>query len=218
MFAGKLALLPMAIERNVPPLVLASGSPRRRLLLSMAGYEFEVVAPDITELRRPGEPPEELVVRLAGEKAAVVAAGQPFGTCVIGFDTSVVLDRAVLGKPADEAEAAAMLLTLAGRTHTVYTGFCLTIAGSDEAEIGIEASRVTMRAVTEDEAESYAATGEPLDKAGAYALQGKGRGFVTRVAGLRSTVIGLPLEPVVDLLRRRGIFPARAGGEGMNAV
>jgi septum formation protein len=208
----------MRPERDTRPLVLASGSPRRSLLLSLAGYDFDVVAPDLDEVRHPGESPEELVVRLAAEKAAAVAAEQAPGTCVIGFDTSVVLDEAVLGKPADEGEAVAMLLTLAGRTHIVYTGFCLTVAGSNDTELGIEASRVTMREIATEEAEAYAASGEPLDKAGAYALQGDGRGFVTRVDGLRSTVIGLPLEPVVDLLRRRGISPGRAGGKGRNAV
>jgi septum formation protein len=207
----------MPPETYVPPLILASGSPRRRLLLAMAGYEFAAVAPDLAELRQPDERADEYVMRMAEEKAAAVAAGRPPGTCVIGFDTTVVLDGKVLGKPADAAEAADMLLSLAGRTHTVYTGFCLAVAGTEKSEKGIEASLVTMRPVSRAEAEAYAATGEPLDKAGAYALQGAGRGFVTKVAGSRSTVIGLPLERVVDLLRRQGITPVRgAGGGGLS--
>lgn len=193
-----------------PPLVLASGSPRRRLLLSMAGYEFDVVAPDIEEVRLPEEPAEDFVVRMAVEKVAAVAAGQRLNTCVLGLDTSVVLDGRVYGKPVDEDDAAAMLLSLADRTHTVYTGYSISTVGRGDSESGIDAARVTMRAVSKREAADYAATGEPLDKAGAYALQGRGKGFVTNVEGLRSTVIGLPLDHVIDLLTRREIMPTRS--------
>jgi septum formation protein len=189
------------------PLVLASGSPRRRLLLSMAGFEFEVASPDIEEVRLADEPPEEFVVRMAREKAEVIAAHHR-EAFVLGFDTSVVLGDRVYGKPIDEVEAAEMLLSLAGTTHTVYTGYSL-VQPDGSTETGIDAARVTMRAVSEEEATAYAATGEPLDKAGAYALQGKGKGFVESVAGLRSTVIGLPLEHIVDLLIRNGILPTR---------
>ncbi len=190
-------------------LVLGSGSPRRRLLLSMAGFEFEVVAPNIDETRRDGEAPEEFVKRVAGEKAAAVAAMQTAGTRILGFDTSVVLDGRVFGKPVDEADAADMLLTLAGRTHTVYTGYALVVAGMPAEEGGVDAARVTMRQVSASEAAEYAATGEPLDKAGAYALQGTGKEFVDHVEGLRSTVIGLPLDHIVELLLRHGIVPTR---------
>lgn len=192
-----------------PALILASGSPRRRLLLSMAGYEFEVSSPDIDETRLEGESPEEFVVRMAKEKAAVVADKAPPGSCVLGFDTCVAYDGRVYGKPDDEPEAVEMILSLASRTHTVYTGYCLSIAGGQDTEAGIDASLVTMRDISNDEATRYAASGEPMDKAGAYALQGAGRGFVERVEGLRSTVIGMPLEHVVDLLTRRGIMPTR---------
>ena len=169
-------------------LVLASGSPRRRLLLSMAGFEFDVVSPDIEELLLPDEPAEEFVVRMAVEKAHAVAESQQPGVFVLGFDTTVVLGTRIYGKPTDEADAADMLLSLAGKT---------------------DAARVMMRPVSADEAAAYAATGEPLDKAGAYALQGKGKGFVESVEGLRSTVIGMPLEHIVDLLIRNGIMPTR---------
>ncbi len=181
----------------------------------MAGYEFEVVAPDIDEIRYDDEEAEDFVVRMAVEKAAAVADTTPEGSVVLGFDTAVVLDGRVYGKPEDETEAAEMLLSLAGRTHAVYTGYCLSVAGFAEQESGIDASLVTMRAVSRDEADAYAATGEPLDKAGAYALQGQGRGFVERVEGLRSTVIGMPLEHVVDLLTRRGVMPTRLGEGGL---
>ncbi len=133
----------------------------------------------------------------------------------MGLDTTVVLDGEVLGKPADEAEAVTMLLSLAGRTHTVYTGYCLAVAGIDVTESGIDASRVSLRPVSRAEAEAYAATGEPLDKAGAYALQGRGSGFVTAVEGLRSTVIGLPLEHVVDVLTRFAIMPTRGDSDAL---
>ena len=191
--------------------VLASGSPRRRLLLTMAGYSFDVVAPDIDEIRLVNEPAEEFVVRMAKEKADAVAQPLPAGVIVLGFDTAVVLDDRIYGKPSDQAEAAAMLLSLAGRTHTVYTGYCLSKAGETSHQSGIDASRVTMRAVTPEEAADYAATGEPLDKAGAYALQGRGRDFVSAVEGAKSTVIGLPLERIVDLLTRSGVLPAHDG-------
>jgi septum formation protein len=197
------------------PLVLASGSPRRRLLLGLAGYEFDVVSPDIDESRLPAERAEDYVVRMAAEKSAAVVGSQIPGARVLGLDTTVVLDGEVLGKPADEAEAVTMLLSLAGRTHTVYTGYCLAVAGSDVTESGIDASRVSLRPVSRSEAEAYAATGEPLDKAGAYALQGRGSGFVTAVEGLRSTVIGLPLEHVVDVLTRFAIMPTRGDSDAL---
>jgi len=192
-----------------PPVILASSSPRRSLLLGMAGYDFEIDEPHIDETRLHGELPEDYVLRMAEEKAAEVSRRAGPGTCVLGFDTAVVLEGEVYGKPSGEHEAAEMLLSLAGRTHTVYTGYCLDVAGCAERESGIDASRVTMRAVSREEAQQYASSGEPLDKAGAYALQGKGKGFVDRVEGLRSTVIGLPLEHVVDLLTRRGILPSQ---------
>jgi len=188
-------------------LVLGSGSPRRRLLLSMAGYEFDVVAPDIDEGQRDGEAPEDFVRRIAGEKAETVAVAQTAGTRVLGFDTSVVLDGRIYGKPADEADAVDMLLSLAGRTHTVYTGYALVIAGTPGQDGGVDAARVAMRRISTTEATEYAATGEPLDKAGAYALQGSGKAFVESVEGLRSTVIGLPLDHIVELLMRHGVVP-----------
>lgn len=206
-YRGGMAKDPEATNLLAKALVLASGSPRRRLLLSMAGFDFDVASPDIDEIRLPDEPPEEFVVRMAKEKAEEIANRHP-SAFVLGFDTSVALGDRVYGKPVDEAAAAEMLLSLAGKTHTVYTGYSL-IQPDGRVETGIDAARVTMRAVSEDEAAAYAASGEPLDKAGAYALQGKGKGFVESVDGLRSTVIGLPLEHVVDLLIRNGIVPTR---------
>lgn len=201
---------PVGTDEPPASFVLASSSPRRRLLLSLAGFEFDVAEPAVDETRFDNEAPEDYVCRIALAKATTVAAAQPTGTLVLGFDTTVVLDGAVLGKPNDESHAVEMLLSLAGNTHVVYTGFALVVAGDDKEEIGIEAARVTMRPVSPDEAAAYVATGEPLDKAGAYGLQGRGGGFVETLDGLRSTVIGLPLERIVDLLIRNGILPTRA--------
>ena len=178
----------------------------------MAGYEFEVVAPDIDETRHDDEAPEDFVVRVAGEKAQAVAAARAAGTKVLALDTCVALGDRVYGKPVDETAAVEMILSLSGRTHTVFTGYALVVAGEQVHEKGIDAARVRMRELSRDEAEAYAATGEPLDKAGAYALQGRGQGFVAEVEGLRSTVIGLPLDHIVDLLLRHGIVPTRVPG------
>jgi septum formation protein len=170
----------------------------------MAGFDFSVVVPEVDEERTAGEPPEEYVCRVAEDKARAVAARVAPGTLVLGLDTCVALGDRLFGKPANEDAAVDMLLELAGATHTVYTGYALAIAGTDDLQRGVDAARVTMRSVSIDEARAYAASGEPLDKAGAYALQGEGGGFVDEVEGLRSTVIGLPLEHVVDLLVRNG--------------
>ncbi len=189
----------------VPRLVLASGSPRRRLLLAAAGFEFAVVPPHVPELIRDGEPAVDMVRRLARAKAEAVAAGFTSEACVLGCDTTVILDGDILGKPASEREAVAMLLRLSAQAHDVITGFALVDLRSDEVEIGDATSRVTMRPITPGEATAYAASGEPLDKAGAYALQGDGSRFVASVSGSRSNVIGLPLESVVPLLLQRGL-------------
>ncbi len=196
--------------RPLPRLVLASGSPRRRLLLAMAGFEFEVMAPHVDETPHEGEDPEHMVVRLAQEKAAAVRAVLGDGSWVLACDTTVVRDGEIVGKPASAEEAVAILLSLADRSHEVVTGFA--IAGTGTApEVGATWSVVTMRGISHAEAAAYAASGEPLDKAGAYGLQGEGRRFVAAVAGSRSNVVGLPLESVVPRLVARGI-PRRSGG------
>lgn len=196
-------------------LVLASGSPRRRALLALAGFDFEVHAPRIDERRHPEEPVADYVRRVAAAKAEAVAAQVVAGTRVLGCDTAVSLGETVYGKPDDAANAVAMLLELSASTHTVTTGFALVIAGVGEVAGGVDASRVTMRRITVEEATAYSATGEPLDKAGGYAIQGEGRRFVTAVEGPRSTVIGLPLEHVVNLLLRHGIVPRQGGADGI---
>lgn len=194
----------------LPRLVLASGSPRRRLLLSMAGFDFDVIAPHVDESPHAGEDPERMVVRLAEEKVTAVQAAVGHGSWVLACDTTVVRDGESVGKPASADEAVEILLSLAGRSHEVVTGFAIAGAGVD-SEVGSTWSVVSMRTISHAEAAAYAARGEPLDKAGAYGLQGEGGRFVTSVEGSRSNVVGLPLESVVPLLVARGIA-RRSGG------
>ena len=190
-----------------PRLVLASSSPRRHDLLSSEGFEFLVAEPNVDESAPAGELPERTAARLALTKARSVAERVGFReSCVLAADTIVVVDDVALGKPSDEEEAIHMLLRLSDRTHRVITGYVALLDGSP-AESGVEVSRVRMRAVTSEEARAYAATGEPLDKAGAYAVQGVGGRFVEHIDGSRSNVIGLPLEVVVPALRRLGVDP-----------
>jgi septum formation protein len=190
-----------------PALVLASGSPRRRELLERAGIAFEIWPADLQEKRIEGESPDAMVERLAREKALAVARSLPASPArwVLGADTTVVVGEQVLGKPDDPEHAVALLGRIVGRAHTVLTGVALCTAGGDRWTTRVVASRVHMRAATEAELRSYVATGEPLDKAGAYALQGEGRRFVTRVEGSESNVIGLPMEETRDLLAEVGI-------------
>jgi septum formation protein len=191
----------------VRPLVLASSSPRRRDLLREAGFRFEIAAPAVDERELPGERPEATARRLALEKARAVAARVPRVTCVLGADTIVVIDGRQLGKPRDEPEAVEMLLSLAGRTHRVLTGFALVVAELGVEESGVVESLVRMHAVDRVTAEKYAATGEPLDKAGAYAAQGEAGRFVAEITGSRANVIGLPVEELLPRLARVRVTP-----------
>ncbi len=185
-------------------LVLASGSPRRAALLETLGLQFEIAPADIDETRRPGEHPNGYVERLAREKAEASAAAD---AVVIGADTAVVHEGDVLGKPAHPAEARAMLSRLSGDVHHVVTGLAAVSFGDGElaVESVVESARVRMATLTQEEIAAYVATGEPLDKAGAYALQGRGGILVEAIEGHPSTVIGLPLPAVVRLLSRHGI-------------
>lgn len=185
--------------------VLASRSPRRvdllRQLLDEHGVSdaFEVDPADVDETPRPGESPRDMVMRLAVDKAAAVAARHGGNdVVVIGADTTVDVDGESLGQPADLAEAAVMLRRLSGRTHWVHTGVCV-MAGARRAS-RVESTRVTMVPLTDELLGRYLATGESLGKAGAYAVQGDGAMLVARVAGSMTAVIGLPLGVVADLL------------------
>jgi septum formation protein len=195
------------VTHDAPSLVLASASPRRRDLLASRGLRFEVMPADVSEEARAGESARALVERLAVEKALAVRARLPRlpRRFVLGSDTVVVLGEEILGKPRDAAHAVELLLRLAGRTHMVWTGVAVAVTGGGAARVCSVASAVTLRAATPDELRAYVATGEPLDKAGAYALQGEGRRFVSRVEGSESNVIGLPLDEALALLAEAGL-------------
>lgn len=180
-------------------LVLASASPRRRELLTTAGFAFDVRPADIDESPREGETPDAYVARLAEEKARAV--WRP-GEVTLGADTTVVVDGESLGKPADSEEAAAMLRRLSGRPHEVLTGWCLFDGESGRG--GVEATKVFFVAMSEDEVTEYAASGEPLDKAGAYGIQGLASKYVERIEGCYFNVVGLPVARVTRALRGFG--------------
>jgi septum formation protein len=180
-------------------IVLASGSPRRRQLLEMLGLSFRIVPPAVDETRRPAELPEQYVTRLAREKAATVAAREP-GAVVLGADTTVVMRAQVFEKPATPEEAVAMLQRLAGRTHQVLTA--VAVARDGRLEDALDVTDVTFRRLTDDQIAAYVATGEPLDKAGAYAIQGKGAALVEGIRGDFFGVMGLPLRLALELLER----------------
>jgi septum formation protein len=205
-------MTPSTTREPAQPLVLASGSPRRRELLTRAGIGFEVIPADIPEYARPDESPREMAIRLAGEKALAVARrlGPEPPRPVLGADTIVVLGREVIGKPKDAEDAVGLLQRLLGHEHAVITGFALADSGTLAVESDAVTSRVAMRDASEEEIRDYVATGEPLDKAGAYAVQGLGARFVERVEGSRDNVIGLPVAEFVDLLSR--LYPACVPG------
>jgi septum formation protein len=175
------------------PLVLASASPRRAELLRLAGYVFTASHADLDETPYPGEAADIYVRRLAEAKAAAIAAGHP-GTVVLGADTTVVVDGDILGKPADAAEAAAMLTRLQGRAHEVFTG--VAVSGPAGAESAVARTQVWFAAMTPAEITGYVATGEPMDKAGAYGIQGQASCYVTRIDGSHPNVMGLPVDVV----------------------
>ncbi|MCU1357455.1 MAG: maf protein [Acidimicrobiales bacterium] len=217
-----------------PLLVLASASPRRHELLGRLVRSFDVRPADIDETARDGEPAEELVQRLAVDKAqAVAAAADEADIVVLGADTVVVVDGRILGKPADAADAASMLRSLSGRTHEVLTGLAVVRRRSGAAPQGADppghapgstdgsaavalapaisvrtevvTTQVTFAAMSDAEVAWYVATGEPLDKAGAYGIQGSGGAFVTSITGSYDNVVGLPLAVTRAMLAEVGL-------------
>ncbi len=204
---------------QVNRLVLASSSPRRRELLGAAGFSFVIEPSSIDEVIAAGEDPWLATVRLAIEKAQAVVGRVGVRDVVLAADTAVVIDdRIILGKPASRAEAVEMLLSLSGRNHVVLTAWAILCGrgcgqGSPQAGLGVEVqggvsrSVVRMREIARREAEAYADTGEPMDKAGAYAAQGEGRRFIGAIVGPLDNVIGLPMIPVVMALARAGVLP-----------
>lgn len=202
------------------PLILASASPRRRQLLAQLGLTFQVVESGVDERRlldrfgaEAGGDVPALATRLALAKALEVADRLGRGL-VIGADTLVLLDGCVLGKPRDPAEAVDMLSRLQGRAHTVVTGLALVEAGSGRRRTAAAETRVFMRRLDREEVAWYVAGGEPLDKAGAYAIQGVGAAIVERIEGCFYNVVGLPISLLVSLLKEFGIEVLKRQGEG----
>ncbi len=183
--------------------ILASASPRRKELLEMAGLDFEVVPAGIDESFRDGETPHEHVLRLSREKARAVAGVHP-EAWVLGADTIVLIDGEVLGKPGTKQEAKAMLGKLSGREHRVVTGF--TLLKGRSATVATEAveSVVVFKKLTTGDIECYTSTGEPYDKAGGYAAQGKGASLIKEIRGSYTNVVGLPLCEVMEALKTVG--------------
>jgi nucleoside triphosphate pyrophosphatase len=186
-------------------LILASASPRRAEILRNAGFAFELVAPRVDESRRANEAASAYVLRLAEEKARAarrqlsdkLARGS---SVIIGADTVVVIDNEILGKPSSPENASEMLRRLSGKTHEVYTGLAV-LPGNGTARTAVEKTRVTFERLNEKEIEDYVASGEPFDKAGAYAIQGKGGKFISRIEGCYFNVMGLPLARLNTMLR-----------------
>lgn len=171
-------------------IILASASPRRRELMELAGYDFEVICADIVEAVRENVQPQEVVMSLALQKAQAVAAENE-DAVVVGSDTVVALDGKILGKPHSESEACEMLRLLSGRTHKVFTG--VAVVGDGKAKSFFDETDVEFYSLGEDEIKKYVATGEPMDKAGAYGIQGKGSVLVKKINGDFFNVMGLPI-------------------------
>lgn len=185
-------------------LILASASARRAQILRDAGLPFQIISSAIDEAPMEGESPQDLVRRLAEQKAQLVAARAVGPAIVIGADTVVVLNGKILGKPRSAEEARAMLEQLSGRTHAVITGIALIRLPDEAARQELETTQVTFAPMTEEDISSYVATGEPFDKAGGYAIQGRGGRHITRIEGGYFNVVGLPLGKLYGLLKELG--------------
>lgn len=192
-------------------LYLASQSPRRRQLLEQVGIRFDAIDVEVPEVRAPGEPPADYVSRVAREKAGagLLKLAGVAGAVVLGADTEVVLGDEVFGKPADAAHAADMLRRLSGRAHQAISVVWCVSAGREEHALSV--SEVVFAPLTESAIAAYVATGEPIGRAGAYAIQGRAAAFISRLSGSYSGVMGLPLFETVELLRTFGIVTAEIG-------
>jgi len=195
----------VGFEKDVVParhkghVILASSSERRRRLMEEAGYDFEVIVPDLGEDRLHRQDPRVLAESLAYAKARQVADGLERGI-VIGADTVVSLDGEVIGKASDERAARAILRKLSGSTHEVITGLCVLNAQRGERLIGADTTRVTMRKLTAEDLEQYVRSGEGIGKAGAYAIQENGDRFIEKIDGSFTNVVGLPMKMLADFL------------------
>lgn len=190
---------------QTPDLILASASPRRRELLAQLGIGCKVVPAGIPEQHKQGETPEAYVQRIAAEKSLAVQSLNEVQLPVLAADTEVVLDGRIFGKPRDQADASEMLGRLSGRDHTVFSAVSLRHGANHRTALSV--STVRFRIITADEIDAYWRTGEPCDKAGAYAIQGLGAVFVERLTGSFSGVMGLPLHETAELLSRIDLAP-----------
>jgi septum formation protein len=190
---------------TTPQLILASASPRRRELLQRAGVAFTVIPSNTLEAVQPGETPQEYALRVASEKAQDVARKHP-GNWILGADTIVEIDGQVLGKPRDAADGHWMLRQLSGRPHQVMTAFALLNGDGQVWVRHIVTSRVTFKRLSESQIREYLATGEPFDKAGAYAVQGLGASLVEQVEGSYTNIVGLPMDEVQAALGAVGLL------------
>ena len=193
------------LESSPVKLILASNSPRRRQLLALTDWNFVVSIADIDESQLENELPADYVLRLAEEKARAIHAEAD--SLILASDTTVVAGQAILGKPKDDAEAVKMLTQLRGRTHQVYTGVALLRKSDDSLLTDLCVTDVPMRAYSDEEIRDYVATGDPLDKAGAYAIQHAGFSPVASMDGCYASVMGLPLCHVTRMMRKMGIQP-----------
>ena len=192
------------------PIILASNSPRRKELLSQIGLTFTSDPADVDERILPGEGAEEYAIRVALDKARVAAERAGTGI-IIAADTIVLLDTAILGKPADSRDAERMLDMLSGRMHTVITGMAVMDAAAGRTKTRVVTTKVWFRNLTNEEIASYVATGEPLDKAGAYGIQERGALLVQKIEGCYFNVVGLPLSVLGEILADFGINPYKRG-------
>ena len=187
-------------------LILASSSPRRRELLGSIGVRFHVIPSHVPEERKEGEAPEEYVARLSREKAEAIAHHH-HSRWIVAADTTVLLGDTLLEKPNDDADAARMLGLIAGRTHTVYSGVTLQRLDRNYSDTRVSESEVRMLPLSERDIAWYVQTGEPLDKAGGYAVQGVGAMFIDSIHGSYTNVVGLPLALLFQMLRKAGLDP-----------
>lgn len=184
-------------------IILASASPRRQQLLKLIGLDFEIMVSEVEEDNTKDMLPEELAIAQAIDKAVAVSKRVSAGAVVIGADTIVVVDGQVFGKPKDRMEAVQMLTVLAGREHTVISG--VAVVQGKKVVSGSSATTVTFRSLSQSQIERYVDTGEPMDKAGAYAIQGRGALLVESISGCYNNVVGLPLGRLAELLQQIGI-------------
>ena len=192
-------------KRKNEPLILASASPRRSYLLEQAGLEFDVIVSDVDETCPPKASPRECVAMLSEKKALAVAGKNP-GSWVLGADTIVVADTQILGKPSNMAQAREMLTMLGGKTHQVLTGYCICHHEKGIRYSEVIHTQVTFKSLSSEEIEWYLETGEPFDKAGAYAIQGIGTFLVKSISGSYTNVVGLPVCEVIEFFMAQGMM------------